>query len=197
MGTRGPHAGTEKRGPPTGIRFDPALKARLKAAADASERTFSEEVSARLQMSFGANDWFGDVETYALCQLIALALRDVGRYSGAPWHRHPWSYGQASTAVAEVMGHFKPDESAGEASHPLGDDFSSPEAKATLQNFRLGEAVALQAVHRLMALTEHSDIQDADRLHVIAAGLLDRLMRTGTAENVSSALDKLIKEGSS
>jgi hypothetical protein len=148
-------------------------------------------------MSFGANDWFGDVETYALCQLIALALKDVSRHSGAPWHRHPWSHGQASAAVAELMARLKPSGSDAEPSHPLSDDFSSAEAKATLQNFRLGEAVALQAIYRLAALAEHGDVLDAERLRVIMAGLLDRLIHAGTSESVSSALDKLIKEGSS
>lgn len=107
MGKRGPRAGTEKRGAPTGIRFDPALKARLTEAARQSGRTFSEEVTTRLAASFSAVE-FRDPQTKALLALIAYALEMNAVVIGKRWFEDPWVFRQCEASITDILSFLRP-----------------------------------------------------------------------------------------
>ncbi len=51
MGKRGPPG---RKGAPTTIRFEPAIRERLERAAHQANRSLSEEVTARLELSLDA-----------------------------------------------------------------------------------------------------------------------------------------------
>lgn len=107
MGKRGPQAGTAKRAAPTGIRFDPELKARLEQSAKAAGHSFAEEVSARLRASYTAID-FGNPETLGLAYAIGLALEVEVEKTGFHWFQDPWAFKRATAAINEVLSYFEP-----------------------------------------------------------------------------------------
>jgi hypothetical protein len=105
MGKRGP---PPRKGAPTTIRFEPELRERLETAAAAAGRSISEEVAACVELSLYPERQFGNVETYALCRVIAEALRDVEQETGRAWFAHPWSFEHGKQAVAELLRFFQP-----------------------------------------------------------------------------------------
>lgn len=107
MGKRGPLAGTNKREAPTGIRFDPELRARLEAARTVSGLSFSEEVSSRLRASFGSVQ-SEDPVTRGLAAQIGHALDIIEERENEPWHLKERSWLFACHAILEILSYYEP-----------------------------------------------------------------------------------------
>lgn len=107
MGKRGPLAGTNKREAPTGIRFDPDLRARLEGARKVSGRSFSEEVSSRLRSSFGSVQT-DDAVTQGLAAQIAHALDIIHEDENHAWHETQRCWLFACHAILDVLSRFEP-----------------------------------------------------------------------------------------
>ncbi len=142
-------------------------------------------------------DRFGDLETYALCQLIALAFRDIERYAGKAWFEHPYSYGHAKTALTELFRYFQPldiisdAETELRAPHPLLKEFGTDAARATMQGLDLGRVVAHSSVLHLEASIERDNLLDSERLKAIAAALLPRLVAAGMSGEAARELKQI------
>ena len=198
MGKRGPPA---SKGATTTMRLEPALRRRLEAAAERANRSLSEELRVRLELSLDEQERrFGDPETYALCQLISVAFRDIKHHSdGKAWFEHPWSYGQAKTALSELFSYFQPPDIIRDAPpeaavpYPLSEGFG-PNGRKSLRTSNLGRGIAQMAVFRLEASLQHEDFPDRDRLRMIAAALLPRLLAAGMAGEAGRALGRIEEE---
>lgn len=189
MGRRGPLAGSEKRGAPTGIRFDPALKARIAEAAAKGQRSFSEEVALRLETSFGDHDVeqdFGDQDTYALCRLIASAFSEIKMNLGKAWFEHRLSFQKAAMAANEIMSYFEPTGTPLEYPDdaPLVEAMRAHSDPETFEKWRLaaaddptlGKRSAQLAVWALERSLEGASGPHFDQLKPIARVLKSRLI---------------------
>ncbi len=203
MGRRGPLAGSEKRGPPTGIRFDPGLKARLTEAAKAARRSFADEVAFRLELSFGARDIeqeFGDLETYALCRLVASAFRDIKRQTGGSWFQQPWSFRHAKDALKQLFSYLEP---VGDAVVPDDapllkrmktegfSDEAVAQAKDQLGRFPLGAKAADMAMFLIETSLVNEHTHRAEELRPIATIIKARLI---AADMAGEALKELLDD---
>ena len=161
MGKRGPRAGTEKRGAPTGIRFDPALKARLAEAARSSGRTFSEEVSARLDASFGTLE-FRDPETKSLFALIGYAMELIAHRTGKRWFEDPWTFEHCEIATRDILSFLRPlgppvvpdDAYALRSLVTAGLHNLIPQAKASLSETPIGLESGKEVISMIEAIAE-------------------------------------------
>lgn len=166
MGRRGPLAGTNKRGAPTGIRFDPELKARINEAKIASRRSFSEEVTARLEASFSAIE-FGNPQTRNLATVLALALELERERTGFTWFENAWAWAGAKAAINAVLSLMK----------PSGATDVVPDDAALLVHLRLSSLGSLlpQVAEQLKdaSLGENSGKAAIGRMEMIADGTAD------------------------
>ncbi len=194
MGKRGPQA---TKGAPTTIRLEPALRAKLEAAAVASERSLSEEIATRLALSFnneeGMDPEFGDDETYALCRLIASTFFTVQMEARHPWHEHAWTFEQSCAGIAELLRFFRP---LGEPEVPddaltltnLRELFHAPDeeiAKAkeniSPSSVRKVRCAPFSHAHRWRIHRRCLPRSSSDRLERVAALLKAHLIAAGTA----------------
>jgi hypothetical protein len=168
MGTRGPKANpkSKRNTTPTGVRLDPQLRTQLERAARKNGQSLSREMEERLSGSFLRLDKraeeFGDMTTYAFCRLMAIALRDLKRDAGHPWHRNRWVYDRARTAINTLLDLFRPD---GKSILPddvpvleaFKDALSPSAAKRWRRQFEespMGETAARRAVLMMEAMTD-------------------------------------------
>jgi hypothetical protein len=185
------------------VRVSPKTREALEAAADAAGVSLSREIERRLARSLDGDleHQFGNLETYALCRLIAVTLKDVERETGRPFSQHPWSFKHARAAVIELLSYFAP---IGEPavpsdapmlarleSHGLPPDVVAS-AKAQLETFQLGKRAASRAVFSVEASLENENGYRAQELIGIAAVLKAQLIAAGTAGN---AQQDLIEDG--
>lgn len=198
MGKRGPVA---RKGAPTTIRFEPALRSQLEQAAERGGRSLSEEVTLRLRLSLEGRDIerdFGDAETYGLARLIGWAFEDIKRQSGHTWFEHPWSYKHAARSLDRLFSYFRPPgSSAVPDDAPLLEhmrqqgmsDLIIESARLKLASYEYGIIGGSAAVALLEAAAANPDgPPELARLKPVAAVLAARL-RQANADGV--ALDDL------
>jgi hypothetical protein len=92
-----------RKGPPTSIRLPPALSEAVRIEAARANRSFADEVEARLTASF---DWrdnietnFGGQKSYRLFQMIAFAVRTIERDTGKRWWNDRFTFDHVKAAV--------------------------------------------------------------------------------------------------
>jgi hypothetical protein len=176
-------------------RVTPDTRKLLESAARKAGHSLSREIEDRLDASFirleKRVEEFGDVTTYSICRLIAIALSDIKRETGHPWHRHPWVYEQARAAIDQMLSYFRPP---GDAEFP--EDFPVIEGlkegrcsqamikrwKRQLEQFPFGLAAAERAVlgmeGSLVGGEPCSEYQE--QMRGLAAVLKMRLMAAGS-----------------
>lgn len=204
MGKRGPLSGSEKRGAPTGIRFDPDLKARLVDAKNASGRSFSDEASARLEASFRAIQ-FNDPATEAFAARIALALEIVREQTGHSWFDQAFAWKHAKDAIETILDRLSPGGSTTDvpddapvlrALRASGLDHLVPEARAQLAKADIGKLAGLSslalgeaaAAGRAAAHLDHLNLF-GDRLQA-RAHEFDNVGEKSALEELKRAADK-------
>jgi hypothetical protein len=93
-------------------RARPSLKAKLDAAAQANQRSVSEEVEVRLEQSFSLETLLGRREALFPAVAFALAGQHAAEISGHPvaeWQRDQHCYEEAMLALVEVLWRQHPD----------------------------------------------------------------------------------------
>lgn len=174
------------------VRVSPTTRAALEAAADASGVSLSREIERQLMRSLDGDleRQFGNLETFALCRLIAITLKEVEQETGRPWFQHPWAFEHAQKAVAELLTYFRP---VGEAVVPddapllarlqahglTADEIAS--AKEQLAAFAVGKRAASRAVFLVELSLDNEAGYRADELKGIAALLKARLIAADMA----------------
>lgn len=111
MAKPGPKVGGPIKGSPKSIRFEHELAKKLEKAAALSERSFSDEVGARLDASFQSKKddraW-GSRETHAFFVLMADTLSELRRDTGESWWNDPFTFEHAKRAVSVLMDAHRP-----------------------------------------------------------------------------------------
>jgi hypothetical protein len=149
------------------FRLSTELLDKLQAAAKAAGHATSQEITHRLEDSFGANlaaeDRFGGVHTYALCRLVSAALGELRNQTGHGWHSDRFTFDHAVKAVNEILSYFPP---AGDPEVPddlpmaqrlrdLGLDTAAVEEQA--KGFPFGVLAARLAAFKVETATPESE----------------------------------------
>lgn len=140
---------------------------RLQAEADKANRSVSLEIARRLATSFTVDavtqSSFGGVYSYALCRLIAEALRELREQTGHGWHSDRFTFDHAVKAVNAILAYFEP---AGSPDVPkdlpmiqrmrdLGLDTAAVEAQA--KDFPFGTLAGTLAAFKVEVATPDSE----------------------------------------
>jgi len=95
-----------------GIRVTPALRDQLEAARNDSSRTLSQEIEARLRLSFGeqqrAQEEFGGATNYFLFQAISRGIIRIQERTGRQWWEDRYTFNECQALMAAVWSRFKP-----------------------------------------------------------------------------------------
>lgn len=123
MARRGPRSRGryETKGANLSARITVRARERLRAAAEANNRSMSAELEARLAHSFGREADlrdFGDDQTYALLRLVAEAIRDSEALVGKRWIEDPFSFDLMAEVTRLFMGALRPGGPSGKRSAP-------------------------------------------------------------------------------
>ena len=189
MGLRGP---TKRKGSPTGIRFEPDLKAELERSAERSGRSLSEEVSTRLKWSYGSIQ-FNDPLTHGFAAIIGDAFNTIAEQEGHVWHQTQRSWCQARAAVLETLTSFEPGGTAGVPddhpalellrAHGMSDEVLS-QVRGELENTEVGKFAARLAIARCEAVADGEKTAFTEMFEPIASSVkqkLDELRNSGIA----------------
>jgi hypothetical protein len=126
------------------LRLPRTLHERLKAEADAAQRTFAAEVRRRLEASLAAETTAGgdDPKTRQLLAGIAKLASEIGTFY-APWHENPYSLAVLRSAVDTLLG----------VSGPKGEPVYQPDPNKLLDMFFDPKADPPEKIGRMMAMT--------------------------------------------
>lgn len=173
-----------KRGRPTGpagrksaqlsIRIAPDLRAKLEAVvrADESGRSLSQEIEARLRLSFGEEqrrqDEFGGPTTYWFFRIVAGQISAIEQDTGHRWWKDPYTFEQCVELMADTFKPFKP---AGRRKVPKD-----------LENFPLGKHRAATSLI-LLTLVLKGDLDLGPVMFNAASPLITKL-KPGTLDSI-------------
>jgi hypothetical protein len=101
----------DRKSVPLGVRVTPALHDRLEAARAESGRTLSQEMEARLRLSFEDNqraqERFGGPTNYWLFQWIARGIAIIEQQTGRRWWEDRYTFDECRALIDEIWGFFK------------------------------------------------------------------------------------------
>ncbi len=139
MGRR-PLPPQKRRRASMGFRPTPEVRRQLEQTASANHRSLSQEIEARLELSFAREsakvETLGGDATYAVAHALAAAAAAVSKKTGSSWLEDAGAYREAEKAIFLLLEAFRPGR---EGSFPT---------------FGLGVEVAVQI------LREHADVLD-------------------------------------
>jgi hypothetical protein len=90
------------------VSFPPELRAKVEAAAQASDGSLGGEIKRRVEWTFSLEPT--DEPTRSLIEAIALMAADVERETGTPWHSHPGSHLAFRQAISGYLAALRPRE---------------------------------------------------------------------------------------
>lgn len=89
-----------------------ALEARLKAEAAKSGRALSQEIEARVRLSFEASqrvqDQFGGAATYWFFFYVAFGMKEIEALTGKRWWEDRFTFGACQDLINTALGYFMP-----------------------------------------------------------------------------------------
>jgi hypothetical protein len=184
-------------------RVSPETRKLLDAARLKSGNSLSREIEDRLAGSFVKQEAlvedFGDLPTYAFCRLIAIALKDLRRECGEPWHKNAWIFEHARGSVRQILSYFQP---SGPGHFP--DDFPALRGmnditparrkkwKRQFEKAEFGMMAAQRAVFMLEASATAEDATSpyVEQFKALSAILRSRLLSAGNAGKALADLAK-------
>ncbi len=198
--------GPAPRGPFTGkrktltTRITEGVREQLEAAAEASDRSLSQEIEFRLERSFLTEEairdrelsTFGGAHTHALVRLLGDLIKGTEFQTSGSWADDQYTFDQVCLSIETFLGALRPSEP-DDGRPRLVDNLVetdtvnelSPEIEAELKNLRntIGVAMALGKLDQLKLADKHGSLEhghvrsDTLQLHYDAAPVIAPLIR--------------------